>query len=125
MLCRVGARFVRVMGQETRCVAGFSGAWHRRHGAAGTSDHEWGERGQVSRRSGYLTIRESRVARRSCIRAHREFIGGCTTEAIKPSVFVFGIEPGNENISQDTGAHGSAAFIVRKSTVHLLPRVWA
>jgi hypothetical protein len=82
------------------------------------------ERGWVSRRSGWLMIGEGRVAR-SCVRAHREFTGGCAAEAIKPSVIVFVIEPSNENISQDTGACVSVGFVTRKSTVHLLPRVWS
>jgi hypothetical protein len=72
-------------------------------------------------------IGEGRVAKRSCVRAHGEFTGGCAAKAIKPSVIVFVIELSNENISHDIGACVSTAFVVGKSTVHLLPRVrvWA
>jgi hypothetical protein len=102
-------------------VAGSSGAWRR---AAGATDHERGGRGRVPRRSGWLTIGEGRLVR-SCVRAHGEFTGAYAAEAIKPSVIVFAIEPSNENISQDTGACGSARRSSPEITVHLLPRVWA
>jgi hypothetical protein len=68
-------RFVCVLGQVIGCVARFLGAWCRRCDGVSAMDREWGGRCQVSWRSGWLTIGDGRVARRSCVRARREFAG--------------------------------------------------